>query len=296
MADLRILLLAMLFGTGSWIAMTGLWLEMPLFIQKLPEGWSLASHMNIMIQLANIGPFLYWILEKRYKMVNDINAIHLQMWLGIVSCLFLIGFWNRTSELFGQQKSIFLLIFTFFLAFTDCTSSVTFLPFMARFSSSYLPAYLVGEGLSSFLPSLTALIQGSGHSNHRNDCLDVKKINETESRINFTNSSLIIDSDESTTIDNPMIIKPRFSIEIFLCSLLLTLSISYGAFLGLRFFSFARKEQQTHQERINQHNLREIANTSRLKRKTRMSEDLNSDVETRPPVIDVEIFTIIFIR
>ncbi|OTF73556.1 hypothetical protein BLA29_011675, partial [Euroglyphus maynei] len=156
-------ILALLFGTGSWIALTGLWLEMPLLLQQLPEGWTLASQLNMMIQLANIGPLLYWIL-KRNRFVNDISATHIQMWIGLLSCIMLIAFWRTTIWISGAEHSLLLLIFTFGLALVDCTSSVTFLPFMARFDSSFMTPYLVGEGLSGFIPSLFVLIQGIGHN------------------------------------------------------------------------------------------------------------------------------------
>src|SRR5690606_1109112 len=128
--------LALLFGTGSWIALTGLWLEMPLLIQQLPEGWRLASHLNIMIQFANVGPLLYWLASRR-RLLNELSATHIQIWIGMLSCLLLIFGWTHTWTVFGQPHSVVLFVATFGLALVDCTSSVTFLPFMARFDSSY---------------------------------------------------------------------------------------------------------------------------------------------------------------
>ena len=52
----------------------------------------------------------------------------------------------------------------FLLALVDCTSSVLFLPYMAVFKDIYLNSYLIGEGMSGFVPSIAALSQGvSGH-------------------------------------------------------------------------------------------------------------------------------------
>ena len=50
-------LLAVVFGIGAWISVNGLWVELPLLVQTLPEGWSLPSYMSIVIQIANIGQF-----------------------------------------------------------------------------------------------------------------------------------------------------------------------------------------------------------------------------------------------
>lgn len=48
-------LLAVLFGIGAWISVNGLWVELPLLVAGLPEGWALPSYMSIVIQIANIG-------------------------------------------------------------------------------------------------------------------------------------------------------------------------------------------------------------------------------------------------
>ena len=142
----KISLLALLFGMGSWIAITGLWLEMPLLIQKLPEGWRLASHLNIMIQFANIGPLIYWFAHQK-RLLNEISATHIQLVIGMISCGALILAWNQTWFVFQSEHSVMLFVATFGLAIVDCTSSVTFLPFMARFDSGYMTPYLVGEGM-----------------------------------------------------------------------------------------------------------------------------------------------------
>jgi riboflavin transporter 2 len=48
-------MLSVMFGVGAWISINGLWVELPLLVQALPEGWSLPSFMSIIIQIANIG-------------------------------------------------------------------------------------------------------------------------------------------------------------------------------------------------------------------------------------------------
>lgn len=48
-------MLSVMFGVGAWISINGLWVELPLLVQTLPEGWSLPSYMSIVIQIANIG-------------------------------------------------------------------------------------------------------------------------------------------------------------------------------------------------------------------------------------------------
>ena len=62
-------LLAILFGISSWISINGLWVELPLLVEKLPESWSLASYLSIIVQIANLGPLtiglLRWICHEK---------------------------------------------------------------------------------------------------------------------------------------------------------------------------------------------------------------------------------------
>lgn len=45
MNNFLLVLNSLLFGLGSWICITGLWLELPVLIHHLPEGWHLASYL-----------------------------------------------------------------------------------------------------------------------------------------------------------------------------------------------------------------------------------------------------------
>ncbi len=44
-------ILVMLFAMASWIDVNGLWVELPLLVTELPEGWSLPSYLSIIIQV-----------------------------------------------------------------------------------------------------------------------------------------------------------------------------------------------------------------------------------------------------
>lgn len=45
MTSCLLVLNSLLFGLGSWVAITGLWLEVPVLIHYLPESWSLGSYL-----------------------------------------------------------------------------------------------------------------------------------------------------------------------------------------------------------------------------------------------------------
>ncbi len=40
-----------IFGISSWVAINGLWMELPLLVNVLPEGWNLPAYLSIIIQV-----------------------------------------------------------------------------------------------------------------------------------------------------------------------------------------------------------------------------------------------------
>ncbi|XP_038126676.1 riboflavin transporter 2 [Cyprinodon tularosa] len=156
-------LLAVLFGMGSWVSINGLWVELPLIVPQIPEGWYLPSYLSVLIQMANVGP-LFVTLMHRFQpgVLNEAAVVYAIIVLGAAASFLLGFFWKETVLIAGVPRSLALLVLTFFLAAVDCTSSVTFLPFMMRLQPQYLTTYFIGEGVSGLLPALVALIQGVG--------------------------------------------------------------------------------------------------------------------------------------
>ncbi|NXC85904.1 S52A3 protein, partial [Cercotrichas coryphoeus] len=163
-------LLACAFGMGSWVAVNGLWVELPLLVTVLPEQWYLPSYITIIIQMANVGPLFVTLMNRfRPGLLKEVAVIYAIVSVGVMACLLLAFLWNHTSVIAGTSHSIPFLILTFFLALVDCTSSVTFLPFMMQLQPQYTSTFFIGEGLSGLIPALIALGQGSGISR----CTDV---------------------------------------------------------------------------------------------------------------------------
>ncbi|XP_045417161.1 solute carrier family 52, riboflavin transporter, member 2 isoform X3 [Lemur catta] len=48
-------LLVALFGMGSWAAVNGIWVELPVVVKDLPEGWSLPAYLSVCVALGNLG-------------------------------------------------------------------------------------------------------------------------------------------------------------------------------------------------------------------------------------------------
>lgn len=176
-------LLVCTFGMGSWVAVNGLWVELPLLVAQLPEGWYLPSYLTVTIQLANVSPLLVALLHRfRPGCLPEVPVIFAVLGLGTAACTLSAFLWNVTSWVRGGYRSIAFLVLTFFLALVDCTSSVTFLPFMGRLPAHYLTTFFVGEGLSGLLPALAALAQGSGLTT----CVNVTGTSYTTSSPNAT--------------------------------------------------------------------------------------------------------------
>ncbi|XP_075440970.1 solute carrier family 52, riboflavin transporter, member 3-B-like [Ascaphus truei] len=156
-------LLSCLLGLGSWVAINGVWVELPLLVPHTPEGWELPSYLTLLIQFANIGPLVVTLAHKFHPgCLREGPVISGLLGVGVLACLLLAFLWQETSWVGPSRRSTALLALIFFLALVDCTSSVTFLPYMTRLRPDYLTSYFIGEGLSGLMPALLALGQGVG--------------------------------------------------------------------------------------------------------------------------------------
>lgn len=153
--------LAIFFGVGTWIGINSTYVQLPLLVNATPEGWNLASYIVIIIQVGNIGPLLYTLLQK-YFAVRDNFIIYFLLAIGIGAGFGMAFLYEKTAYVFGDERSVAIFANVFFFALVGCTSSVLFMPYFGRFRDIYLITYLIGEGLSGFLPALLALVQGVG--------------------------------------------------------------------------------------------------------------------------------------
>ncbi|XP_041080470.1 solute carrier family 52, riboflavin transporter, member 3-A isoform X2 [Polyodon spathula] len=217
-------LLACAFGTGSWVAINGLWVELPLIVNELPEGWYLPSYLTVIIQLANVGPLLVTLMYKFCPgRLTEVIVVYMILSIGTVSCFLLAFFWKETTVVAGELHSTAFLIITFFLSLLDCTSSVTFLPFMMQLPAQYLTTYFIGEGLSGFIPGLVALGQGVGMT---------KCVNVTQGWDNMTETNVTSSQADHYTTESQY--QPaNFSTEIFFFFLAGMMGLCLVAFIFL---------------------------------------------------------------
>jgi riboflavin transporter 2 len=213
-------ILAILFGISSWISINGMYVQLPLMVQSQPEGWNLPSYLSVIIQIANVGPVLYSVSQKFFRgRVKDSWIIYIILILGTSSSLMMGFFYHKTSLVSGSEHSTALFVLAFFSALVGCTSSVLFMPFMGNFIEMYLISYFIGEGLSGFLPSVVALIQGVG------------------------GNPVCITESENSTVTVPYTEPPRFSSEAFFFFLFVMMTLSTIAFFLLNNLKYCQSER-----------------------------------------------------
>lgn len=152
-----------LFAMGSWISVNSLWVELPVVVNVLPEGWNLPAYLSVLIAFGNLGPIAVTITHHCAPgRLNERVVIHCIQVLAVITAAFLAIFWSHTVTVAGQERSIPFLLFTFVLSFVCCTSNVTFLPFMFRYPPQYIRTFFIGQGFSALFPCVVALGQGVG--------------------------------------------------------------------------------------------------------------------------------------
>lgn len=126
----------------------------------------------------------------------------------------------------GTMHSVPLLALVFTSALVACTSSVLFIPYMSRFSETYLVSYMIGEGLSAFVPSITSLLQGVGG-------------NPVCILVNSTDSNTPPKLEQFTP-------PPHFSVSTFLILIFCLQLLSLLSFVCLKTLPICKKQRNSH--------------------------------------------------
>lgn len=261
-------LLFCLFGVGSWIAVNGIWSELPILLITQPECLKLATTLTLIFQIANLGPLIYfgikifWHMRHLKVLYLEILSVFVIVIIGIVSSILLGIFWNHTVHIGSQATSIVFYTLAFCLGLVDCTSSVVFVPFMQHFPSQYLSALYIGEGLSGLLPSIVALVQGSVDNS-----LTCTQGHETR----YSVSELGI----------------LFSPNVFFSLLAFVMVICVLAFMGILLYPVSRREllkNRDPSESLNETDSTSSADSQRLKQE----ETILTSEEVRSPLLESE--------
>ncbi|ELU04722.1 hypothetical protein CAPTEDRAFT_198178 [Capitella teleta] len=216
-----------IFSWSSWMDIQGLWTQMPTFVKELPEGWSLPSYFVVLIQCSAVVPLTYGVIARRCSNSGrnqlEVIMVYAIIAVGLLSLTLLFFFWDVTVLVAGQERSLPTLLLFFLLAMVDTTSSVVYLPYMARFKPQYINVYMIGEDTCGFLTGALAMIQ---------------KTAEDETCANSSANSTLNSVETSA--------EPRFSLSAFVAVLVGMMALCMVAFTILHFAPFARKEMVEH--------------------------------------------------
>uniref|UniRef100_A0A2K5RA43 Riboflavin transporter n=1 Tax=Cebus imitator TaxID=2715852 RepID=A0A2K5RA43_CEBIM len=156
-------LLVALFGMGSWAAVNGIWVELPVVVKDLPEGWSLPSYLCVCVALGNLGLLVVTLWRRLAPGKGERVPIQVVQALSVVGTALLALLWHHVVPVAGQLHSVAFLTLALVLALACCTSNVTFLPFLNHLPPPFLRSFFLGQGLSALLLCVLALVQGVGH-------------------------------------------------------------------------------------------------------------------------------------
>ncbi|KAK2111580.1 hypothetical protein P7K49_011326 [Saguinus oedipus] len=163
-------LLVAFFGMGSWAAVNGIWVELPLVVKDLPEGWSLPSYLSACVVLGNLGLLVVTLWRRLALGKGKQVPIQVVQALSVVGTALLAPLWHHVVPVAGQLHFMAFLMLALVLALAFCTTNVTFLPFLNHLPPPFLRSFFVGQGLcsqhtahSALLPCVLALVQGVGH-------------------------------------------------------------------------------------------------------------------------------------
>lgn len=211
-----------LFAMGSWISVNSLWVELPVVVSVLPEGWNLPAYLSVLIAFGNLGPIVVTITHHCAPgRLNERIVIHCIQLLAVAASALLAVFWSHTVTIAGEERSLLFFIFTFVLSLVCCTSNVTFLPFMYRYPPEYIRTFFIGQGFSALFPCIVALGQGVGK-------LECKTENGTA---------------------RPEYLEENFPAQNFFWFLCVMLSISCASF-----WAITRRQTETHKDALPQEN------------------------------------------
>jgi hypothetical protein len=262
-----------------------------MLLQKLPEGWKIPAMIGAVSQLAQIGPILLLFLKckclscfdgprvdkLKRKQVPDRIIVYALFLIGLTAGSTLALFWDQTAHVFGKERSMVFFACVFSLAILDCTCTIVFLTYIGYFRGNYICALYIGEGISSLLPSLFALLQGVGEDEN-NECiaLESNRSSAISEMSTFLNTS-VNEANEAASYAR----QPRFGISAYFWLLFSTLVVSFFAFLLLDLWpSFAGEKihhKQLASTRSRQHNLEMASMSTAANKESKEDTEVDDD-------------------
>jgi len=141
-------------GLSSWLLVNAIFIEVPYFIDTLPEGEAIASILSLLIQLCNIFPVIYVVLYSYCHIPHRVSIFALSA-CAIATSIFLATTW----DIIIVDHSLCLFLFTYVSGVIGCMSVVIYYPFASRFSPFLTSAVSLGMGFTGLIASLLGILQ-----------------------------------------------------------------------------------------------------------------------------------------
>uniref|UniRef100_A0A1I7ZP95 Riboflavin transporter n=1 Tax=Steinernema glaseri TaxID=37863 RepID=A0A1I7ZP95_9BILA len=212
-ATFRRHLFVAVYGMGSWLSINAMYVELPLLVNKIPEGWNFASYMVVVLQIMCFLALLYSIIAYKFESLIEgnvymISGMCLMSVIGILMSAFV---YNIRSVIFGSEHSALLLIAIGIMGLPCTVSDMLFMPYISKFKESHIVAtYFIGMGLSALVPSGISFAQ----------TVPYKK--------NVTTVT-----GNGTSFTSEVLVEGSFSVTVFMCLMALVMSVSLCGFLLL---------------------------------------------------------------
>ena len=205
-----------------WLDIEGVINELPVMINYLPEGWKLASYVNICIAVTSpVALLLVLIVSTCKKEISKYCACSALM-NQILQLIVLSFIWRKTFIIGGEIHSIGLFSVIFVLGCTGRAYSIIFMSILESMKSEYVTSYFIGEGVGMIISPALAFIQGSGQIT----CEIVGKQNET-----LTMNLLLVN--RTGYIQEEVYQDPLFPVQVFFLILAATALVPLISFVML---------------------------------------------------------------
>lgn len=91
-------------GTASWLAVNGLFAEIPALATSAPEGYKIATIMSLALQAANIAPILYALKPRTRKTCE--RSILVSLLCGACAAALMSKYWG--VEINGRHSAVLI--------------------------------------------------------------------------------------------------------------------------------------------------------------------------------------------
>ncbi|TKR65353.1 hypothetical protein L596_025767 [Steinernema carpocapsae] len=171
-ATIRRHLFVAIYGMGSWLSINAMYVELPLLVNIIPEGWTFASYMVVILQLVCLLALLYSCVAYKFEslITGNVYAISVMCLMSVIGILMSAFVYNIPSTVSGEAHSVLLLIAIGIMGLPCTVSDMLFMPFISKFKESHIVAtYFIGMGLSALVPSAISFAQVVPHKENDTD-------------------------------------------------------------------------------------------------------------------------------